>query len=50
MNHPEIAQEYAKLKMYLAEKFPNDRKSYTHSKDDFIKSVLNKAKDDIKRN
>ena len=36
--------EYEELKQELAKKFPNDRKSYTESKDYFIKSILREAK------
>lgn len=43
LKHPEVAQEYAALKMSLAEKYPEDRKAYSHGKDAFIKSVIQKA-------
>ena len=36
--------EYEDLKQELARKFPHDRKSYTESKDYFIKSILREAK------
>jgi GrpB-like predicted nucleotidyltransferase (UPF0157 family)/predicted acetyltransferase len=35
-----LRERYAKLKKELGKKFPNDRKSYTDSKDDFIRGVL----------
>ena len=41
--HPETAAEYARLKVALASKFPNDRKSYSAGKRPFITSVLAKA-------
>lgn len=44
LNHPKVAEEYAKLKEILAKKYFNDRKSYSHGKDSFIKSVITKAK------
>lgn len=44
LKHPDVAQEYAKLKILLAEKYPEDRKAYSHGKDIFIKSVIQKAK------
>ena len=36
--------EYEELKQDLAKKYPHDRKSYTESKDYFIKSILREAK------
>lgn len=41
--HPQVAKEYEDLKRHLAEKFRNDRKAYTSSKDAFVKDVLRKA-------
>jgi GrpB-like predicted nucleotidyltransferase (UPF0157 family) len=35
-----IRKQYAELKMQLAARFPNDRKSYTDGKDDFIGKIL----------
>ncbi|MEK7124155.1 MAG: GrpB family protein [Patescibacteria group bacterium] len=46
LKHPEIAKEYAKLKLELAKKYPNDRKSYSNGKDVFIKSIIQKAKEE----
>lgn len=40
---PEVRDAYAALKTELAEKYPNDRESYTSSKADFIKHALRKA-------
>lgn len=37
--------EYEELKQDLAKKYPHDRKSYTESKDYFIKSILREAKE-----
>lgn len=42
--HPKVARKYAELKTKLAKKYPDDRKSYSHGKDAFIKSVIKKAK------
>ena len=39
--NPKLAGEYAKIKMKLAEDFPEDRKKYTHAKDNFIQKILN---------
>jgi len=44
LKHPEVAQEYAKLKISLAEKYPEDRKSCSRGKDVFIKAVIQEAK------
>ena len=41
--HPETAAEYAKLKVALSNKHPNDRKSYSAGKKSFIAEVLAKA-------
>jgi GrpB-like predicted nucleotidyltransferase (UPF0157 family) len=43
LEHPEVAREYADLKIKLAKEYPNDRKSYTSGKDTFIKSIIRKA-------
>lgn len=48
LKHPEIAKEYAKLKIQLAKKYPNDRKSYSHGKDAFIKFIIQRAKQENK--
>ena len=42
-NHKDVAKEYADLKMSLAEKYPNDRDSYTAAKQDFFKAIIQKA-------
>lgn len=44
LKYPNMAKGYAKLKLLLAKKYPNDRKAYTEGKDTFIKSVIQKAK------
>lgn len=41
--HPAVAQEYAALKVRLAEQFPIDRVAYTEGKSGFISQVLVKA-------
>ncbi|MEK7663998.1 MAG: GrpB family protein [Patescibacteria group bacterium] len=46
LKHPEVAKEYAELKNKLAEKFPNDRKAYSNGKDNFIKLVIKKSKEE----
>ena len=38
--HPEVADEYARLKLILADKHPGDRESYRFGKDSFIEGVL----------
>ncbi len=42
--HSDVAQEYATLKRMLAEKFRDDREAYTAAKNDFIKSIVSKAR------
>lgn len=44
--HPETAQAYAELKYALAEKFRNDRPSYTEAKTEFIRGIEARAKDE----
>jgi GrpB-like predicted nucleotidyltransferase (UPF0157 family) len=41
--HPEIAREYSALKRGLADRFPNDRGAYTAGKEEFVRSVLDRA-------
>lgn len=44
LENPEVVKEYEKLKKELAKKYPNDRKSYTAGKNEFIQKVLEKAR------
>jgi len=44
--HKEDVIEYADLKLELALKYENDRDSYASGKDDFIKRILKKAKNE----
>lgn len=39
-SNPQLAKEYSELKQELAEKFTNDRKSYTQAKSQFIARIL----------
>jgi|APHig6443717497_1056834.scaffolds.fasta_scaffold53176_2 GrpB-like predicted nucleotidyltransferase (UPF0157 family) len=41
--HPEARDEYAALKLQLAEKYRNDRDSYTDAKGPFIQAILAKC-------
>lgn len=41
--HPDDAHAYSRLKENLAEKYPNDRESYTNGKSDFIREMDRKA-------
>ena len=45
-SHKDVLDDYQKLKEELALKYPNERKKYTSSKNDFIQNVLRKAKYD----
>ena len=38
--NPDIAREYERLKLHLAERFKKDRESYTNSKTEFIQKVV----------
>jgi GrpB-like predicted nucleotidyltransferase (UPF0157 family) len=44
IQHPELADEYAQLKVRLAEKYPTDREAYLEGKAPFIEKVLKMAK------
>ena len=39
-NNPDVLNEYKNLKTKLSKEYPNDRKMYTKSKNDFIQSIL----------
>jgi GrpB-like predicted nucleotidyltransferase (UPF0157 family) len=41
--HAEIAREYSVLKQDLADRFPNDRGAYTNGKEEFVRSILDRA-------
>lgn len=43
--HPERAEEYARLKLGLADRFGSDRTGYTDGKDEFIRDTLRMAED-----
>lgn len=43
-SHSSVAKKYIKLKESLAKQFAKDRRSYTDSKSDFIKSIFKKSK------
>ncbi len=45
-NHEKERIEYQKLKEELAIKYKDDRPTYTKSKNDFIKNILNKARNE----
>lgn len=45
-SHPEKIDEYKKLKEELSEKYSNDRKSYTASKNDFIQNIISLSKEE----
>jgi GrpB-like predicted nucleotidyltransferase (UPF0157 family) len=40
-NNPALREEYAQLKKHLMRVYRNDRESYTASKEDFIRAILN---------
>lgn len=41
--HPEIAQQYSKLKRELAKQYPHDIEGYMDGKDEFVKAIEQKA-------
>lgn len=43
--HDEDAQAYSELKKQLAEKYPDDRKTYTSMKSEMINQILDKARE-----
>ena len=44
LRHPEIADEYGKLKLELQKKYEHDRDGYTYAKTDFIKRIMKLAR------
>lgn len=46
ISHPDDLLKYEKLKTELAEKYPNERKMYTSSKNGFINDIMKKAKEE----
>jgi GrpB-like predicted nucleotidyltransferase (UPF0157 family) len=44
MERPDLAADYADLKLKLATQHPNDRAAYTHGKTDFVVRVTEEAK------
>lgn len=42
--HPEVADQYDRLKRDLAERYRDDREAYTNAKTDFIRSVEERAR------
>lgn len=45
--HPEVAEEYGKLKIQLKEKYEQDREAYTRGKTDFIKAITGEARKEL---
>ncbi len=43
--NPEVAREYHELKRRLAERYRNERQSYTDAKTEFIDSIIAKARE-----
>jgi GrpB-like predicted nucleotidyltransferase (UPF0157 family) len=44
--HPEVAEEYARLKRALAGRFHEDREAYTRAKTEFIRGCVHRAECD----
>jgi GrpB-like predicted nucleotidyltransferase (UPF0157 family) len=49
VRHPEIAEEYGKLKIQLKETYEFDREAYTRGKTKFIKKITRKARTELGR-
>jgi GrpB-like predicted nucleotidyltransferase (UPF0157 family) len=49
IQHPEVAREYAELKIRLSERHDRDRVAYTQAKSDFVAAVTAKAKEHFRR-
>ena len=49
LEHPDVVKDYQSLKEELALKYPEDRKSYTAGKNEFITKVLEKAREEYKK-
>jgi len=45
--HANILKEYEQLKKHLAEKYADDRKMYTSSKNEFIQKVIKEARNEL---
>jgi GrpB-like predicted nucleotidyltransferase (UPF0157 family) len=43
--HPEVAEEYTRLKYELSSRIPYDREAYTDAKTDFISEVVRRAQE-----
>lgn len=41
--HPEVAEEYEKLKLSLLPKYRNDRDGYTEAKSEFVRRTIKQA-------
>ena len=46
IEHPKYIKEYCKLKEDLAKKYKDERSKYTQGKNEFITSIINKAKEE----
>ncbi|MFX4261478.1 GrpB family protein [Pelotomaculum propionicicum] len=47
ISHPDVADEYGKLKLELKNRFEFDRDAYTDAKTDFIKKATRLAKEEM---
>lgn len=47
ISHPDVANEYGKLKLELKKKYEHDRDGYTLAKSDFIKKVTQLAREEF---
>jgi GrpB-like predicted nucleotidyltransferase (UPF0157 family) len=49
IEHPEVAREYAELKLRLSERHDRDRVAYTKAKSDFVSAVTARAKEHFQK-
>ena len=49
INNPHVAKQYKRLKEDLSEKYAGDRGSYIKGKEVFIKSIISKCNDNVRK-
>lgn len=49
LSHPNVVEEYGKLKLNLKQSYEHDRDGYTNAKTDFIKKATKLAKEEVRK-
>lgn len=49
LSHPNVVEEYGKLKLSLKQSYEHDRDGYTNAKTDFIKKATKLAKEEVRK-